>query len=333
LKKDFQLKSFISPLMSFFIVLLIVSSPILTWASDRSVTVLPSLVSSAPSTNSSDFVTPTISDEHLRSIVTAVIDVAAYRDVRVQFMPVTRLQPPHAVVHLHDLNHHGVEFLSINLDPHFQITSVVRNYRLSSQDFAMQAGSVEQAHCPDPSLEFIAFAPNQDQLEIQITRDVASAARASGLKTVELLVTGATRQNYFDYLSCPLLKGDFYDGDSNPYSIVTSDGVITAAELAHFDYHHQVTHIWLACQAFNDPMLGTMLETSHSQKYAAGINNLLIGPSDNAGKCAMISAIQGHPMTAAFNACYQQYDVPEDHWGFAGYGSDLFGQTRANDLP
>jgi hypothetical protein len=73
-----------------------------------------------------------------------------------------------------------------------------------------------------------------------------------------------------------------------------------------------------------------MITSVASQKYAAGKNNLEIGPSDRAGACAMKAALAGKPMTAAFWACYNAEDKPidnwVDNWGFDGLGSDQFGQ-------
>jgi hypothetical protein len=39
----------------------------------------------------------------------------------------------------------------------------------------------------------------------------------------------------------------------------------------------------------------------------------------------MKAAMDGQPMTAAFNACYLKYDTKEDIWGYGGNGTDIFG--------
>lgn len=70
----------------------------------------------------------------------------------------------------------------------------------------------------------------------------------------------------------------------------------------------------------------TMLDQSHSQKYAAGISDLHVGPSDATAKCAIIAAINGQSMTKAFNDCRAQFDIAIDEWGFDGSGSDVFAQ-------
>lgn len=182
--------------------------------------------------------------------------------------------------------------------------------------------------CPDPQVQFIAFAPNDDAFEQQITADVAHAAEAKGFKTVYLAKQDATAEAYLNYLSCPRLIGDFYDGDANPDEIVTYGGSLTSETIAATlagTFNYKVTHIWLACEAYNNPMLDTMINVTRSQKYAAGINDLEIGPSDNSAACAMKAAINGEAMTAAFDACRTQFDNKTDQWGWGGNGADYLG--------
>jgi hypothetical protein len=203
---------------------------------------------------------------------------------------------------------------------------VVRNYVPAAFDSRVTAP--KKVFCPDPETEFVAFAPNDNDLEQSITIEVAKAAQAKGLKTVSLLRTQATSANYLNYLSCPKLKGNFYDGDANPTEIVTVDGSLTYDDFRQYlpgAFRYKVTNIWLACEAYNNPLLPTMVNTVHVQKYAAGINDLEIGPSDKTGACAMEEALAGRPMTAAFHNCYDKLDVRSDEWGFGGDGSDQFG--------
>jgi hypothetical protein len=263
--------------------------------------------------------------DYLR-LTAEAFDVSQYREVRVQPIHDSNGQLDHLLVYLLANGFHRVDFGAIYLDANFQPRLVDKQYRLNKADYLDQPGTEVAAVCPNPATEFIAFAPNQIQLEQQVTIDVANAAIAKGLKTVQLLLNDATRANYMAYLACPNIKGNFYDGDSNPTEFITVDGVITSDDIKLMRWNYSITNIWLACQAFNDPMYSAVVVSAQTQKYAAGINNLQIGPSDNAGKCAMIAAINGSPMTGAFKQCYQQYDVPGDQWGFAGNGSDYFGQ-------
>jgi hypothetical protein len=265
-------------------------------------------------------------EAELAQMTVANFDVASFREVRFQPIHDANGRLDHLLVYLLAKDVHRVDFGAIYLDDTLQASAVDNDYHLTGIDYADQPGADMMAACPDNSIQFIAFAPNQIQLEQQVTIDVANAAAANGLKTVQLLVNDATRANYLNYLVCPNLKGNFYDGDSNPSEFITVDGVITSDDIKTLRWNYSVTNIWLACQAFNDPMYSAVITSAQTQKYAAGINNLQIGPSDNAGKCAMIAAINGSAMTQAFHSCYTQYDVQSDQWGFDGKGSDYFGQ-------
>jgi hypothetical protein len=253
----------------------------------------------------------------------ASLNLQRYAEVRIRLVNSVGGVPDHAIVYLLAKKYHHFDIASIDLDKNQNALETHTNYQLQAQDLP----PVEKAQCPDKSIEFIAFAPNEDQFEQDITNDVAKAAIAQGLKTVHLVKDQATRQNYLNYMSCPNLKGNFYDGDANPTEFITADGVITADDIntvlgGAFRFH--VTNIWLACQAFNDPILSAVISGAQAQKYAAGINNLEIGPSDQAAACAMKAAFKGQPLTASFQSCYEKYDVPSDHWGFDGKGSNYF---------
>ena len=270
-----------------------------------------------------------VSMEKITQLVNRHFDVNQYRQVKVQVIYNEKQQPSHLLVYLFSKKFHHVEIARMNLDPSFNSISVINPYRLSQQDLAQQPGiTINQAQCPDPSVEFIAFAPNDWDLEQNITIDVANAAEAHSLKTVRLLKEEATRTNYLNYMKCPQLKGNFYDGDADTEVIITVDGVISYEDInteLRNQFQYKVTNIWLACEAYNDPIKTSLLDIAQSQKYAAGINNLIVGPSDQAAACTMKAAFEGKPMTTSFQACYAEYDTAEDQWGFGGKGSDFFG--------
>lgn len=270
-----------------------------------------------------------INDQPLIQVVKDHLPVDRYAYVRIQGITNKFHEPDHLLVYLHSKQSHKVELARLDIDKKLNFVAKQFPYRLQASDNAQQPGiSVDKAKCPDNSIEFIAFAPNGwSDFEIKITKDVAKFAKSHGLKTVTLLDDKATRSSYLNYMSCPHLVGNFYDGDADPDLITTYDGELSAADinsklLHSFDY--KVTNIWLACQAYNDPMKTAMLDAAESQKYAAGVNNLKVGPSDYAAACAMKAAIKGKPMKEAFDNCYSKKDDPEDIWGWGGNGANIF---------
>lgn len=255
-------------------------------------------------------------------------NVDQYREVRAQVIYNAQQEPDHVLVQLLAKGYHKVTFASVDLDTKFNFVGANQAYRLQDQDKSQQPGtSVQDAACPDSSVQFISFCPNDIKIEVEVTKQVHEAATKAGLKSVLLLQSEATRDAYLNYMSCPNLKGNFYDGDSDPSSFITNDGLITAEEMSNIfkdKWNYKVTNIWLACQAYNAPMLPAVQDDAQSRKYAAGINDLQVGPSDKAAACTMEAAVQGKPMKASFDECYKKLDVPSDHWGFGGKGTDNF---------
>jgi hypothetical protein len=249
-------------------------------------------------------------------------NLADFREVRAQI-----INNDYVLVYLHSNTAHRVDFAKAKL-VNGQITEVTSNYQLTAQDHAAQ-GELAEPKCPDESIEFLSMCPNNDSFELNITKDVAAAAVAKGLKTKTLLIKEMSRAAMLNYMSCPNLKGTFYDGDANTSVVVTGDGEVTSAQLKSglkSKLRYKVVNIWLACEAFNNPLHDVMLNDVQSQKYAAGINDLLVGPSDNAAACTMKAAFEGTSISAAFKDCYDKFDDKRDQWGFDGKGSDIFGQ-------
>jgi hypothetical protein len=259
----------------------------------------------------------------LKQLVFSSVNTLPYRDTAAQVIYGRQL---HVLVFLFGNKTHKVDVVRINVDARFKKISVVENYTLTAEDFAQQP--LVTLKCPDPALEFIVFSPSSEPISQSISELVARAAVAHSLKVASYIGASATRQQYLNAMSCPLLKGNFYDGDGTVFLITARDGVISAMDfqtLLKKQFRFKVVNIWVACNSFRNPMKTTMLVDTQSQKFASGINSLEVGPSDRTGACAMLAAMAGKPMTTAFHLCNQRLDNKTDHWGFDGSGSDYFG--------
>ncbi len=255
-----------------------------------------------------------------------------YRAIKVQVITNSAREPDHLLIFLFLKYRHGLKLARIDIDTHYRMLAIQPHPHLTPEDFSQQpGGAMADVACPDDTTQFITFAPNADALEQAVTAEVGDAAEHHQLKVVRLLHYDATRKNYLSYMSCPTIKGNFFDGDayhddtdSDADFIVTIDGVIQAKDIVtylknHFKY--KTVNIWVACSIFHDPIKTAMLDTAQSQKFAAGINDLFVGPSDLTAACAMEAALDGKPMTASFQSCFEENT---DHWGFSGSGSDYF---------
>lgn len=244
-----------------------------------------------------------------------VISPADFRAVKLQ--PVG----DHSLVYLVSKTSHRRELAHLSADGR-----LTRRYRPTAADRAAQS-DLSGVKCPDDSVELVSMVPTRDKYEIAFAKDVAKYARAKGLKTVELYGKDATRVRYMSYLRCPKLRGNFYDGDSDEKTFDAADGMITSEEIATVlkgQWNYAVTNIWVACDAYNDPMLSSVTKAAQAKKYAAGKNDLDIGPADKAAVCGMKAALDGKPMTESFAACVKAHDNARDQWGFGGDGGDVF---------
>lgn len=262
----------------------------------------------------------------LEQLVNANLDASSYREIKAQVIYRRDLKPDHVLVFLFVKNQHRVDVARINVTSQFKKIDFIKDYELTEEDFGQQP--ITEIKCPDPKIEFIVFSPNQDKFEQGISKIVANYAANHGLTVARYLGKTATRQNYLNAMACPLLKGNFYDGDGSPHFITAADGIVSARDINGLlakKFHFKVMNIWIACDAFREPMKTTMLLSAQSQKYAAGINDLDVGNSDRTAGCAMLAAIDGKPITAAFYDCYKRFDTKSDHWGLEGYGTEYFG--------
>jgi hypothetical protein len=174
--------------------------------------------------------------------------------------------------------------------------------------------------CPDTSTEVVVFAPNVNIIEVNASMYVYNASVSMGYATTLLLQSNATRNAFLNYSRCPNLKALFYDGDADSDAILTVDGLVYFTDIALLDWKYQVVSYWLACEAYNDPMLQSVTNAK-PRRWAAGVNDLLIGPSDTAAAVAMKSALAGEHLDQSFLAAVASYDTSSDIWGFGGFGA------------
>ena len=270
-----------------------------------------------------------LSNTQLSNRLNALFGAEDFREIRARVI-YNNAKPDHVLAYLFSKKFHHFEYASIKIDANANLDEVTRNYKLQNLDLNQPLSNrMDTPTCPDPTVQFISACPNDDDFEIGIANDVANAAKAKGLNTVVLLKKDLTSKNYLNYMSCPNLIGNFYDGDANTDVLATYDGEISANQFTTLlagQFRNKVTNIWLACQAYNDPMLTAVRDTDQSQKYAAGINDLLVGPSDDAAACTMKAGLEGKPLTQSFEECKKKFDTDEDQWGFGGNGSDFLGQ-------
>ena len=175
-------------------------------------------------------------------------------------------------------------------------------------------------HCPDPATRVVVFAPNNNDIEQNVSMDVYRTSVNWGYNTVLLIKNNATTFNFLSYARCPLV-GLFYDGDADSQAITTRDGLVFYTDIAKLYWNYTVLSYWLACEAYNEPMLSAV-SGIHPRKWAAGVNDLMIGPSDVVASVAFQAGLRGEPLEQSFREAVAKYDIFLDNWGYGGFGSD-----------
>jgi hypothetical protein len=190
--------------------------------------------------------------------------------------------------------------------------------------------STTTVFCPDESVQFLSVTQRELMWDQSSVKEVAEAAEQAGLKTVVLAGEDAMRQNYLNFMSCPALVGNFYDGDANPSRIEASDAPITADDFSTVlkgAFRNHVINVWVACKAFNEPMLSAVVRDAQAQKFVAGKVDLIGIFSDRTGVCTMKETLQGKDFTDSFKECKAQYDLKfHNKWGVGGDGSETLGK-------
>lgn len=170
----------------------------------------------------------------------------------------------------------------------------------------------------------VIFSPNDDFIEQGASYAVYNCSVTRRYRTVWLSRENATRAAFLAYAACPNLVAMFYDGDGNPNLITTFDDPVLFSDIALLNWQYRVVAYWVACEVYNSPMLDAVT-VAKPRRWSAGINDLLIGPSDAAAADAMCAALNGDYLAESFDRSIARFDRPFDEWGFGGFGTNKIG--------
>ena len=246
--------------------------------------------------------TQKLSDSYIKNIVNQYIDINLYGEIKAQLIYKNNT-PDHIIVFLISNKSHKLKIANINISNNISNnisaknshnnsqnynqykSNLINDYKLTQEDINQKPNNInsDDLICPDTSIQFISIAPNNDKFEQGEAKKAGYYAADYGYQTALLLGDQATSDAWMNYMSCPKLIGNFYDGDASTQIIITSDGYLTSDDFAitlRGKFRAKVTNIWVACEAFNDPMKSAVMNDANSQKYAAGLNDLHVGPSD-----------------------------------------------------
>ena len=101
-----------------------------------------------------------------------------HRHIKVHAIHDDNQTPAHLIVYQLHKEQHRVAVSSVKLNADLEVQAVTHNYKPTESDNAQHMGTHEAFVCPDETVQFIAFCPNQNDLELQITNEVADTAEA-----------------------------------------------------------------------------------------------------------------------------------------------------------
>jgi len=252
---------------------------------------------------------------------------SGYASAKVQVIYDNNHHPDYLLVYLLSAKTYQFSVTKIKINDKYQMISVTPSYHLQKNDFAQQPiARRARSACPDESVEFVAATPVSDYPTAKDAVDhVSEAAKAKGYSTVVLYDDDASIESYSNWLSCPKLKGFFNVGHGNSDGILLSDGVLSHDFFTN-DIPKQLSEktvvVFNSCEVDNDPLKSSVVEDADAQKYAGGVTELEIGPSESASKCFWDAAFKKQPLTAALTNCNQKYDS-DDTFGIDGHGADV----------
>lgn len=243
----------------------------------------------------------------------------------VQMIFDSKNKPDYLLVYLLSAKNYSFTITKIKVDENYHVTSVTPDYHLQKNDYAQQP-KVATPSCPDDSVELVSATPVDTYPTAKDAVDhVYQQAGEKGYVAKELLGDEASVESYMNWLSCPNLKAFYNVGHGSSDGIMLSDGV-----LSHDNFTGELNKklgeravvLFNSCEVENDPLKSSITEDADAQKYAGGISNLVIGPSEAASKCFWDAALDQQPMTANLADCNQKYDSG-DQFGIDGHGADL----------
>lgn len=249
-----------------------------------------------------------------------------YGSVRVQIIHDEEDQPSALLVYLLSAKNYSFTIMKIAIDDRYQVLSVIPNYQAKADELSQSLNTRnENLVCPDKKTEIVVATPVPDYPTAKAAINyVFDQSQAKGYKTVKLLGEEANTKAYMNYMVCPKLKGFYNVGHGSTSGILLADGVLsnTAFQTLLKDkLREHVVVLFNSCQVDNDPLKSSITEQADAQKYAGGISNLRIGPSEEASKCFWDAGFAREKLTLAMKTCNEKYD-DKDNFGIGGHGSD-----------
>lgn len=275
--------------------------------------------------------------EQAIALVQQILHITAdspYRAIRIRFIFNNESQPQALIVYLLSNHYKSFAAIRINLTKTFTVASIMRNYRITTQD---QMQSPSYAHpmvpkCPDDNVQFVIG--NNFDGDHSVERNVKKVYRLAEQMGYHPFLMDTNNSDgpqptvsaYENWLSCPNVKGFYNESHGSNEGILLFDGDFNY-ELIAKDLVDKLKHdvvLFDSCETFRDPLLNAIKDKQEGnvQQYIAGFINLPFGASERTASCFWLAAINQEKLTQALiNTCSDQSGLERNAFRIAGNGS------------
>ncbi len=257
-------------------------------------------------------------------------DDGPYIKVKVKILYGLNGMPNRLIAHLLDKEMYIFDTIRIDLGPDLTVESVELGYEVQPEDMLQDPQEYTYATCPDESVDMVFAAITEFPSAIAAAEKATKIAQDAGYKTVTLIGRHETVQAYKDWLSCNNLMLLGRVGHGNTTGIMLSDGLLS------YNYFNGLSATALnnkvlyfnSCQVHNPPLQPAIVNAG-VQKYIGGIENLLVGSSEEVFKCFLQNVVaEKSAMTTSLQSCEEQHYPHQGHHGISGSGSDFLGEDN-----
>ena len=235
------------------------------------------------------------------------------------------------IVYLLSSKYKSFKLVKINLNPDFNVLSVIKNYRLTKADLMQTPAYAHhyQPYCPDASVQFVIgnnfYGDASVELEVQKTYQLAKEHGYNPMLMDVNIPNGPqpTIEAYENWMSCPNVKAFYNEAHGWEEGIVLSDGDFTYSLIdSHLvnALNNKVT-LFDSCETFHNPLLDSVMniKKGNAQQYVAGIISLPFGASERTATCFWRIAFDHGSLTREMlNKCSKANHLQIDGYGIGG---------------
>jgi len=233
--------------------------------------------------------------------------------------------------------------IRLDSDADGKLNNIVYNYTGGINDLNLtnkntKSNDIQPGVCPDESVQFLAISAYPGVAKVNEAIAIVSEAAKKQFKTMTILDENADGKTYFNWLSCPNLKGVYSIGHGAPDEMLVGNGDVVSYKFFNQpemkNKYKNTTVIFNACQVYNYPMgtnvmYGNALQESeyaenpgpNTFEYMGGHVNLLMQVSELSSACFMAKAIEGAKMDYdTLQQCVGDKDFHAKNFGLSNPG-------------